>query len=51
MKGKKFRIYGVQIPRKCIESRHVYSYSSPPIQTLSQVLIVTPQEEGNYLFF
>ena len=31
MKGKTFQIYGVQIPRKCIESRHIYSYSSPPI--------------------
>ena len=24
MVGKNFRIYGVQIPRKCIESGHIY---------------------------
>ena len=32
MFGKKFSIYGVHIPRKCIESMHFYSCSSPPLK-------------------
>ena len=27
MVGKNVRIYGVQIPRKCAESKHIYSCS------------------------
>ena len=33
MCGKKFSIYGVPIPRKCIESMHFYSWPSPPFKT------------------
>ena len=33
MRGKKFSIYGVHIPRKCIESMHFHSCPSPPFKT------------------
>ena len=35
MYGKKFQIYGVHIPRKCIESRHFYSCPLPPHSVLT----------------
>ena len=34
MVGKNFRIYSVDIPRKCIESGHFYP-CLPPLETLS----------------
>ena len=46
MCGKNFQIYGFHISRKCIDSGHFYSYSSPP-KTGPQVLVITPQAEGN----
>ena len=49
MCGKIFQIYGVHIPRKCIDSRHFYSCSSP-LKTRPQVLVITPEAEGNYSF-
>ena len=33
MCGKKFSIYGVHIPRKCIESMHFHSCPSSPPKT------------------
>ena len=39
--GENFQIYGVHIPRKCIESRHFYSCCSP-LKTLPQVLVIAP---------
>ena len=33
MCGKKISIYGVHIPRKCIESVHFYSCSTSPLKT------------------
>ena len=47
MCGKNFQIYGVHIPRKCIDSRHFYSCPSP-LKTRPQVLVITPYAEGNY---
>ena len=44
MSGKNFQIYGVHIPRKCIESGHFYSCSSP-FKTLPQVLVITPRQK------
>ena len=43
---KIFQIYGVHIPRKCINSRYFYSCSSP-LKTRPQVLAITPKAEGN----
>ena len=37
---KNFEIYGVHIPRKCIDSRHFYSCPSP-LKTRPQVLVIT----------
>ena len=37
MRGKNFSIHGVHIPRKCIESMHFYSCSSPPLKTPGRV--------------
>ena len=45
--GKNFQIYGVHIPRKCIDLRRFYSCPSP-LRTRPQVLAITPQAEGNY---
>ena len=41
MCGENFQIYGVHIPRKCIDSRHFYSCCSP-LKTLPQVLVIAP---------
>ena len=41
MCGKNFQIYGVHIPRKCIDSRHFYLYHSP-FKTRPQLLVITP---------
>ena len=48
MCGKKFSIYGVNIPRKCIESRHFYSCPSPQLKTPSRKKLLSscfPQDE------
>ena len=37
MCGKNFSIYGVHIPRKCIESMHFYSCPSPPLKTPGRI--------------
>ena len=44
-----FKIYGVHIPRKFIDSSHFYSCPSP-LKTCPQVLVITPKAEGNYVF-
>ena len=49
MCGKNFQIYGVRIPRKCIDLRHLYSCPFP-LKTRTQVLVILPQAEENYLF-
>ena len=49
MCGKNFQIYGVHIPRKCIDLGYFYSCSSP-LKTRTQVLVITPYAEGIYLF-
>ena len=49
MCGKSFQIYGVHIPRKCLDSRHFYPCSSP-LKTRPQVLVITPWAEENYSF-
>ena len=46
MCGKNFQIFGVHVPKKCIESRHFYSCSST-LKTRPQVPVITPQAEGN----
>ena len=43
------QIYGVHIPRKCIESGHFYSFLSP-LKTRSQIFAITPQAKENYSF-
>ena len=45
-----FQIYGVHIPRKCIESSCFYSCSPSSLKTLSQVLIIAPKARGKYSF-
>ena len=47
--GKNFHIYGVHIPRKCIDSRYFYSCPSP-LKTRPQLFVITPYAEGNYSF-
>ena len=37
MCGKSYPIYGVHIPRKCIESMHFYSYPSPSLKTPGRI--------------
>ena len=39
MCGKKFQIYAVYIPRKCIDLRHFFSCLSP-FKTRPQVLVI-----------
>ena len=58
MCGKHFSIYGVQIPRKCIESMNFYSSVIPslPLKTTGRIFlkICFPQDKmggGNYDFF
>ena len=48
MCGKKFSIYGVHIPRKCIESMHFYSCPSPPLKTPGRIFwkSVSPKTKG-----
>ena len=49
MYGKKvFSIYGVHIPRKCIESMDFYSYPSPPLKTPGRIFwkSVSPKTKG-----
>ena len=41
MVGKNVQIYGVHIPRKCIESSHFFSIPPSPLKTLPQALIIT----------
>ena len=43
-----FSIYGVHIPRKCIESMHFYSYLSPPLKTPGRIFwkSVSPKTKG-----
>ena len=53
---KKFSIYGVHIPRKCIESMHFYLCSSPPLKTpgrtfLKFVSLKTKWVEETMIFF
>ena len=53
MFGKNVSIYGVDIPRKCIESMHFYSYLSPTFKTPGErfwksVSPVTEGEGGSY---
>ena len=51
---KIFSIYGVHIPRKCIESKHFYSSLNPSVKTPSGIFwkfVSFPQDEkggGNY---
>ena len=40
---KNFQIYGVHIPRKCIDSRHFYSCPSP-LKTCPQVFSSRPRQ-------
>ena len=47
--GKNFQIYGIHIPRKCIESRHFYPCLSQ-LKTHPQVPVIIPQAEENYPF-
>ena len=47
MVGKKFQIYGVNIPRKCIESRHFYPC---PNQSRGKLLILPLQHFFKDLF-
>ena len=44
---KSFQVYGVLIPRKCIDMRHFYSCPSP-LKTRPQVLAITPYAGENY---
>ena len=48
MCGKKLSIYGIQIPRKCIESIHFYSCPNPPLKTPGRILwkSVFPMTKG-----
>ena len=48
MCGKNFSIYGVHIPRKCIESMHFYSCPSPPLKTPGRIFwkSVSPKTKG-----
>ena len=43
-----FSIYGVHIPRKCIESMHFYSCPSPPLKTQGSIFenLFPPKTEG-----
>ena len=57
MVERNFQIYGVNIPRKCIESAFLLPpppltpFSPSILKTLTQLLIITPlQVEGNYSF-
>ena len=42
------KIYGVHIPRKCIESMHFYSCPSPPLKTPGRVFwkSISPKTKG-----
>ena len=44
MCGKNFQIYGVYIPRKCIDSKHFYSCPSP-LKTRPQLLSSRPRQK------
>ena len=46
-RGNFFSIYGVLIPRKCIESLHFYSYPSPALKTPARIFLksVFPKTE------
>ena len=51
-----FSIYGVHIPRKCIESMYFYSCPSPPLKTpgrsfYKSVFFQDQRGEGNYDLF
>ena len=48
MCGKHFPIYDVHIPRKCIESVHLYSCPSPPLKTPGRIFwkSVSPKRKG-----
>ena len=53
MCGKHFSIYGVHIPRKCIESVHFYSCPSPPLKTPGRIFwksvsLKTEEVGGSY---
>ena len=37
--GEIFLIYGVRIPRKCIESMHFYSCPCPPLKTPGRIFL------------
>ena len=45
---KNVQVYGVYIPRKCIDSTHFYSCPFP-LKTRPQVLVITPYAEVNYI--
>ena len=49
MCGKIFSIYGVHIPRKCIESMHFYLCLSPPLKTPGRICFTQDETGGgNY---
>ena len=39
MCGEIFSIYGIHIPRKCIESMHFYSCFNPPLKTSGRIFL------------
>ena len=45
---EKLLIYGVHIPRKCIESMHFYSGPTPPLKNPGRMFLksVSPETEG-----
>ena len=53
---KNFSIYGVHIPRKCIESMYFYSCPSPPLKTPGRIFwksvsLKTKWGEETVIFF